>query len=50
MEREVNLERNKVFYLEDSMVMFGIYNAEMIEKLDNTLVEIMHNNIAWNKR
>ena len=37
MERKVNLERNKVFHLENSMLMFGIYNAEKIEKLVNTL-------------
>ena len=37
MERKVHLERNKVFYLEGSMVsMYGIYNAETIEKLVNT--------------
>ena len=42
IEREVNLERNKVFHLEDSMIMYGIYNVEIVEKLFNTL-EIMHN-------
>ena len=36
-EQLVNLERNKVFYLENSVVMYGIYNAETIEKLVYTL-------------
>ena len=37
MERKVNLERNKVFHLENSMVMYAIYNAETIEKLVDTV-------------
>ena len=37
MEKQVNLERNKIFHLEDSMVMYGIYNSEIIKKLINTL-------------
>ena len=36
MERKVNLERNKIFPLEDSVVMYGIYNAETIENSVNT--------------
>ena len=42
MEKQVNLERNKVFHLEDSMVMYGIYNSETIEKLIDT-IKHMHN-------
>ena len=37
MERNVNLERNKVFHVENSMVIYCIYNAETIEKLVSTL-------------
>ena len=32
MEKQVNLERNKIFHLRVSMVMYGIYNLETIEK------------------
>ena len=39
MERNVNLERDKVFHLEDLLVMYDIYNAETIEKLVNILVK-----------
>ena len=42
MENQVNLERNKIFHLEDSMVMYGIYNLYTLEKLINT-VHKMHN-------
>ena len=46
MERKVHLERNKVFHLEHSMVMYSIYNAETIENLVNPL-EKMHNKTTW---
>ena len=46
MERKLNLERKKVFHLEDSMVMYGIYNAETIENLLN-ISETMHNKTTW---
>ena len=48
MEKQVNLERNKSFHLEDSVVMYGIYNSEMIEKWINTIQNI-HNKTTWNE-
>ena len=42
MEKQVNLERNKSFHLEDSMVMNGIYNLETIEKFIY-MIHHMHN-------
>ena len=42
IENQVNLERNTIFHFEDSMVMYGIYNSEIIEKLINT-IHMMHN-------
>ena len=33
MNKRVNIERNTVFHLEDSMIMYGIYNVDMLEKL-----------------
>ena len=31
MENKVNLQQNKIFHLEDSMVMYGIYNSDTLE-------------------
>ena len=31
--KQVNFERNKIYHLEDSVVKYGIYNSETIEKL-----------------
>ena len=42
MENKVNLERNKISHLEDSVVMHSIYNSDTLEKLINT-VHKMHN-------
>ena len=33
MNKRVNIERNRVFHLEDSMIMYGIYNVDTLEKL-----------------
>ena len=48
MERKVNLQCNKLIHLEDSMVMYGIYNAETLEKLITT-VHQMHNIMTPNE-
>ena len=32
MENQVNLERNKIFDLEDSMVMYSIYNSDTLKR------------------
>ena len=47
MEKLVNLERNEIFHFEDSMVIYGIYNLETIEKLVST-IHHMHNKTTWN--
>ena len=44
MEKQVNLERNRIFHLEDSMAIYGIYNSEAIEKLINM---IQHMHFGW---
>ena len=41
MEKKVDLECNKIFHLENSMVMYGIYDSETLEKLIKT-VHKMH--------
>ena len=42
-----NSIKNKHFHLEDSMIMYGIYNEETIEKVVRT-IEQMHNKTSWN--
>ena len=42
MDRQALKHHNKLVNLEDSMVMYGIYNAEMLEKLIDT-VHLVHN-------
>ena len=42
MNDQVNIECNKLMKLDDTMLMYGIYNAETLEKLINTVHEI-HN-------
>ena len=37
MNNEVNFQCNKLIKLDNSMLMYGTYNAEMLEKLINTV-------------
>ena len=49
MENKVDIQHNKIFYLEDSMVMYGIYNSDALEDLINT-VHRLYNKSTWNER
>ena len=49
MENKVNIQCNKLIYIEDSMVMYSTYNAETLEKLITT-VHKMHNITTLNGR
>ena len=42
MENKVDIQQNKIFHLEDSMVMYGIYNSDTLQDLINT-VHKLHN-------
>ena len=42
MNNEVNFQCNKLLKLDNTMLMYRIYNAETLEKLINTVKEI-HN-------
>ena len=42
MSDQVNIQCNKLMKLDDTMLMYGIYNADTLEKLINTVHEI-HN-------
>ena len=42
MSNQANIQHNKLMKLDDTMLMYGIYNMETLEKLINTVPEI-HN-------
>ena len=49
MENKVDLQCNKIFHLEDSMVMYGVYNSDTLEDLIDT-VHKLHNRTTWNEK
>ena len=42
INNQINIQHNKLIKLDDTMLMYGIYNAETLEKLINMVHEI-HN-------
>ena len=40
MSNQANIQHNKLMKLDNTMLMYGIYNAETLEKLVNTVHEI----------
>ena len=49
MENKVDIQHNKIFHLEDSVIMYGIYNSDTLEDLINR-VHRLHNQSTWNER
>ena len=49
MKDKVYIQQNKIFHLEDSMVMYGIYNSDTLEDLIKT-VHKLHNTTTWNEK
>ena len=49
MDNKSNIEHNKVMQLENSMLMYGVYNMETLEKLINTVHKI-HNTTSSHER
>ena len=49
MENNVNVQHNKLFLLEDSLVLYGIYNLDTLENLIDT-VHRLYNQSTWNER
>ena len=49
IENRVDLQCNKIFHLEDSMVMYGIYNSDTLEDLIYTIHKL-HNRTTWNEK
>ena len=49
IDNKVDLQRNKIFHLEDSMVMHGVYNSDTLEDLID-MVHKLHNRTTWNEK
>ena len=49
MDSKTTIQHNKLMQLENSMLMYGIYNAETLEKLINTVHNI-HNTTSSHER
>ena len=49
MDNEINTQHNKLLKLDNTMLMYGLYNAEMLEKLINTIHNV-HNVMTSHKR
>ena len=49
MDSKTTIQHNKLMHLENSMLMYGMYNAEILEKLINT-EHYIHNTTASHER
>ena len=49
MDSKTTIQCNKLMHLEDSIVMYGIYNADTLEKLRNAVHHI-HNITSPNEK
>ena len=49
MDNQASIKHNKLMQLENSMLMYGIYNTETLEKL-NTTVHNIHNTTSLHER
>ena len=49
MERKADIQHNKIFHLEDIIIMYGIYNSDTLAQLIET-VHRMHNTTSWQER
>ena len=48
MGNKVDIQCNKIFHLEDSVVLYGIYNSDTLDNLIDT-VHRLHNQSTWNE-
>ena len=49
IEKRVNMQHNRVYYLEDTMIMYGKYNSDTLMDLIET-VHKMHNITTWKEK
>ena len=49
MDKKTNIQCNRIHHLEDTMVMYGVYNSDTITYLIDT-VHRMQNFTTWNEK
>ena len=49
MDKKTNLQCNRIHHLEDTMIMYGVYNPNTLKELIDT-VHRMQNFTTWNER
>ena len=49
MNKMTNIQRNRIHHLEDTMIMYGVYNSDTLTDLIDT-VHRMQNFITWNEK
>ena len=49
MEKKIDLQQNQIYHLEDTLIMYGVYNSDMLTALINT-VHKMQNTTTWKER
>ena len=49
MNKQSNIQRNRIHHLEDSMIMYGVYNSDTLKDLIDT-VHRKQNFTTWNER
>ena len=49
MESKTDLQCNKIHHLEDTMIMYGVYNSDTLTDLIDTVYR-MHNTSTWKER
>ena len=49
MKEKADLQHNRVYHLEDTMIMYGKYNSDMLMDLINT-VHHMQNLTTWKEK
>ena len=49
LNNKANIQQNKLMKLDDTMLMYGIYNAETLEKLIKTVHEIQNTTSSLEK-
>ena len=49
MDKKTNIQCNKIYHLEDTMIMYSVYNSDTLKDLIDT-VHRMQNFTTWNKK
>ena len=49
MQKKIDLQKNQIHHLEDTMIMYGVFNSDILTALINT-VQNMQNVTTWKER